>query len=299
MTIGGTQAGQANTISGNLTAGVYLAGSKTTGAIITGNFLGTDPTGSQRVIRGDGSSPLADLQKTGVVVVDAGANTIGPLNVVSGNYVGVMLAGAGQTTVTSNRIGVAADGNSPLGNIVGIYINRSSNNTVVRNTISANTQTGVEIFGASTGNVVAGNIIGLGADGRTPLRTGGAFIQQTGVFVLDASGNTIGGSSAAAANTISGNAQSGVFIQSRNARARNNLLARNLIGPVTGGTTGPGNGLYGVVLYNAPENRVVQTGPDANRFFRNPGGNVRDFRGPNAAGAMAIARVRTRRTARR
>jgi parallel beta-helix repeat protein len=291
-----------NVISGNRTAGVYLQGSKTSNVEISQNKIGTDPDGNHAVVRNGGANPLADLQNTGVVIVDAGNNTVGgttaiSCNIISGNYVGVMIAGAGGNNVWGNYIGTTTSGVSPLGNIVGVYINGSSNNEIggsttgQGNTISANVQTGLVIFGASTGNRISGNIVGLGSDGHTVLRgKSGQLAQITGVFILDASNNLIGGASVQSGNTISGNRQTGVFIETRNAAARGNLIQSNAVGPNQGQVTGPGNGLYGVVLYNAPNNSVVQTGSNANRFYGNAGGNVRDFRGPNGIPMLRLAR---------
>ena len=67
-TIGGTAAGAANVIAGNGQAGVDLTGAATTATVIIGNFIGTNPLGSDSL--GNGSDG---------VLVQAGAesNSIG------------------------------------------------------------------------------------------------------------------------------------------------------------------------------------------------------------------------------
>ena len=95
--IGGTTAGAGNVISGNFTAGIELDGNAVSGIQIVGNRIGTDPTGSFAVVRSGQSDPLQALQNAGIAVIGSQGNTIGgntPAtgNLISGNYVGVMLA---------------------------------------------------------------------------------------------------------------------------------------------------------------------------------------------------------------
>src|SRR5262249_23256127 len=160
---------------------------------------------------------------------------------------GVMLAGtSGQgapNLVLGNFIGTDASGAKGLGNIVGVYINGASSNQVggtapgAGNVISANTSVGVEIYGAaSTAHLVQGNIIGRAADGRGVFRNGsGLFTQPNGVFIQDASGNSIGGATSGAGNVITGNEAAGVLIQGLSGTTRRNLVQGNFIGTLVGG----------------------------------------------------------------
>ena len=183
VTVGGTEAGAGNLISGNF-VGVYIDGSTATANVVAGNFIGTDITGTLAV---------ANLQ--GVVIADgASNNTIGGLtttpgtgagNVISGNTAdGVQFTvqntdtGATDNLVAGNLIGTNAAGTASLGNgDDGVLIEAgASGNTIggltstpgtgAGNVISANLSNGVAIVGSgTTGNVVAGNIIGLNAAG--------------------------------------------------------------------------------------------------------------------------------------
>ncbi|MFI5456220.1 MAG: beta strand repeat-containing protein [Isosphaerales bacterium] len=299
MTVGGVSPGEGNVISGNFTAGIELDGGTVSGIRIEGNLIGTDSTGSVAVARpGRSSDPLQALQNAGVVVISSQGNTIGgdsvsARNVISGNYVGVMLAttsGAGNL-VLGNLIGTDMSGKKSVGNIVGIYINGAADNQIglsgIGNTISGNSSVGVEIYGsASSGNSIEGNTIGLVADGL--------FTQQYGIFIQDASNNVIGGTAAGAGNVISGNESAGVFIQSHARISSGNSVDGNDIGLGSGGSPGPGNNGYGIVLFNAPNNPIGRTGAAANHFGRNGIADIRDFTGPASGSQLVTVASRTR-----
>jgi len=106
-------------------------------------------------------------------------------NVISGNDVGVWLAGGGdRTLVKGNYIGTTPDGDAPLGNGIGITISPfgggASNSTIggttsgEGNVIAFSADDGVQVDGVgSTGNVIRGNSIhsnggdGVQVDGST------------------------------------------------------------------------------------------------------------------------------------
>jgi hypothetical protein len=299
-TIGGTTAGAGNVISGNFTAGIELSGASVSETQISGNRIGTNPSGTRAVTRANTADPLSNLQNAGIAIIGSAGNTVGGTskqagNLISGNYVGVMLAtitGSGSSNLVSgNLIGTDASGSKALGNIVGIYINGASGNQIggtaagAANTVSGNSSVGVEIYGsASTANVVEGNLIGLAADGHTAVRkNNGQFVQTTGVFIENASGNLIGGSSAGAGNVISGNQMAGVYIRSHGGVSGGNIVQGNRIGLASGSGRGPGNNGYGVLLIDSPRNEVDRTGSAANRFGRNSFGNYRSLTGASAA----------------
>jgi hypothetical protein len=277
-------------ISGNITAGIELEGSGVSETLIAGNRIGTDPSGTSAVFQAGESDQLKMRQNAGIAILGSQGNIIGGTssqarNIISGNYVGVLISGTSAqddpNDVEGNFVGTDASGAGPLANIVGIYLNGASGDEIggtapgAGNVISANTSVGVEIYGtASTANVVEGNTIGLGADGRTVFRTNGLFTQTDGVFIQDASGNTIGGTSAVAGNVISGNETSGILIAGFSRTTKGNVIEGNRIGLGPKGNPGPGNDGYGVVFANAPHNKIRRTGPARNRF----GGNgIADF----------------------
>ncbi len=195
---------------------------------------------------------------SGVRIVQGRDNVIGGTteanrNVISGNSLhGVHIVGnsfpAEPTIVTDNPdqlirrgnivrgnfIGTTADGMGRLGNTLGgVYIDNSALNMIggvkagTRNVISAN-GTGVGIVGLSAKeNRVAGNYVGLAADGAGDLGNthGVAVVGDLGLS-LGASGNLIGGSTDAERNVMSGNDLNDVFL----ARTLGTTVEGNFIG---------------------------------------------------------------------
>ena len=171
-TVGGTEAGARNVISGNV-IGVSIFLSGATGNKVMGNYIGTDAAGTQ---------PVGN--NLGVLINGASSNTVGGTeagarNVISGNTPsptfgqdgdGVVITSSSTTNnkVEGNYIGTDASGTQPLGNAGnGVQIeNQASDNTVggtgagARNAISGNDGDGVEIRGSSsTGNSILSNSI--------------------------------------------------------------------------------------------------------------------------------------------
>jgi hypothetical protein len=107
------------------------------------------------------------------------------------------------------------------------------------NLISGNTGAGVTISG--TGNIVRGNHIGTTLAG-----TGVSANTLDGVRISGGSGNTIGGTIAAARNVISGNGQYGVQVNSSG-----NTVSGNYVGTTSAGTGDIGNTNYGVAITGA------------------------------------------------
>ena len=110
---------------------------------------------------------------------------------------------------------------------------------------------GVEINGSSTtGNTVEGNLIGTDITGILDLPN------YIGVYIAtSASGNTIGGSTAAARNVISGNTVDGAFVDG----AGGNLIEGNLIGTDVTGSVALGNLGDGVELQGSNNDTVGGT----------------------------------------
>jgi hypothetical protein len=171
-TIGGTEAGAGNLVSGNLDpdfASIGLGFPASTGNLVQGNFVGTDVTGT--VSRGGAS--------IAVYITEGSSNTIGgtsptAYNLISGGYsAGVGIASANGNTVQGNYIGTQIDGSTSLPNAshgVLLYAG-AANNTVggrvdgARNIIASNGASGVELRGdAGVGNTVVGNSISANTD---------------------------------------------------------------------------------------------------------------------------------------
>ena len=218
--------------------------------LIAGNFIGTNSTGTAATnIAAD--DVLIESGSSGNTV---GGPTPGARNVLVNNNAGGSSLGAGvdiegssANLLVGNFVGTSANGTVSLAggtNSLGVLIAAgATNNTVggttagAGNLISGNKGSGVQIGAttdqsATSGNVVAGNWIGTDVTGLLPLGNGfgatprGDGIDLIGTNSLDNTGNTVGGSTAAAANIISGNAYDGIYLD----YARSDTLEFNLVG---------------------------------------------------------------------
>jgi hypothetical protein len=167
-TIGGTEDGARNLISGNDSDGVLIEDTDATGNGVLGNFIGTNASGTQPLGNsGDGVRISRGPNNT------VGGTAAGAANIISGNSGsssdGVEIFGSESTgnTVEGNRIGTMADGTGDLGNTDdGLVINGAPDNTIggtasgTRNLISGNGGNGVKMVGSgANGNEVEGNFI--------------------------------------------------------------------------------------------------------------------------------------------
>ena len=155
--IGGNVPEARNVIAGNI-QNIMLTLSS--GAIVQGNYIGTDVTGTRALGRIFG------------ILIVSDNNSI-TQNVISGNSVAIALGQefrfpqGNNNVIQGNIIGLNAQGTGPLPNLSGITIDAiSNNNTITANTIAFN-GSGIRIAGG-TGNSIRGNSIfsndGLGID---------------------------------------------------------------------------------------------------------------------------------------
>ena len=262
-TIGGSDAGAWNLISGNGN-GVFRGDAETTttavvsGNVIAGNFIGTDRTGLA-VLPNDRAVWLAGTAQGNTIGGPTATPGAAPGNALSGNrFDGIEVSGANTTAnvILGNLIGLSADSNATLPNLlegVAVYAG-AHHNTIggstsqARNVISGNGRHGV-LFSAFNGpgadfNVVAGYYVGVDPSGIAAMPNG-----EVGVYVLTAS-NTIASLTASAGsglgNVISANASYGVIVTE--ATATGNLVAGNLIGLAAGGSAALGNDAGCVVV---------------------------------------------------
>ncbi len=217
-------------------------------------FIGTDNTGT--VSQGNGSSGVRVRLEADNVTIGGTSSGFG--NLISGNAGnGVTISGAGTTgnRLQANRIGTDQTGTLALGNLlngVSIFAQTSGNiigGTVAgaRNVISGNGQRGV-LLSQATANTVQGNYIGTTVTGLAALGN------LNGIDILNASGNTIGGTLAGAGNLISGNSEHGVQI---GATSTGNKIKGNSIGLRSTGTLSLGNGIDGIAILGGSANNVI------------------------------------------
>jgi titin len=256
-TIGGTSAGARNLISGNGWTGVELSEAGTNRNVVQGNYVGTTASGETALSNGAFGVALFFGPSENVI----GGTTAGARNVLSGNFeTGVALVGAGTVgnAVLGNRIGTNPAGTQPVGNqFGGVRISGPVVGTRIggveagaRNVISANGGDGIQIGDRASETLVQGNYIGTDAAGSADLGN----VQSGIVMSLEVTETTIGGTTAAARNVISGNGGAGVRVFGP--QTSGNLFAGNYIGTNAAGTQAIGNGSHGVVLSGASGNTV-------------------------------------------
>ena len=121
----------------------------------------------------------------------------------------------------------------------GLVLDAGSSGSVIKGLdIEGFAQTGIYIL--SSNNIISGDFIGTNAAGSAAL--GNSY----GVYVLNGQYNTIGGTTAAARNLISGNATEGVYIDSANFTT----ITGNYIGTNAAGSGAIANNI-GIYSYNA------------------------------------------------
>jgi hypothetical protein len=255
--IGGTTPGERNIISGSQYHGVALGG---TAAVLEGNYIGTDATGT--VAFPNGMYGVASAGKHSTIGGLTATPGTGAGNVISGNQTGIDSTDE-FTTIEGNVIGLNAAGTAALSNtLVGIALQSATYGVTIgggvpgsRNVISGNGGDGIWIqyvvnqFAQPIGGVVQGNSIGTDLAGTSAIGNAGNGI------TLDGTRNvTVGGAAAGAGNLIGGNAHAGVLITG--SAAAGNVIEGNVIGRVTGGAA-PGNAGDGVrIALGAHDNRI-------------------------------------------
>jgi titin len=257
-TIGGTAIGNRNIISGNGVHGIEIAGTGARDNVVQGNFLGTDVSGTRSL----------GNNVAGVALNFAGGNLIGGADEGAGNLISAnsasgiwMFSGvASFNTVQGNLIGTDVSGRAPLGNREhGILLSDAPNNQIggaepgARNVISGNSNDGIRLTGGgATANTVEGNFIGTDLTGTNALANG-----TSGLGIMDAPMNTIGGPDISSRNVISGNAENGILIQG--AAALGNVVQGNFIGTDVAGRAKVGNHGSGVFVLAASNNNIGGT----------------------------------------
>jgi len=244
-TIGGTTAAARNVISGNWNAEVLLTDSGTSSNLVEGNYLGVDATGTVPVASSVPGPPFVQYNGAGAVIASSasgnriGGTSGGARNVISGNLPGsgVVIDHAGiGNVVEGDYVGTDASGSRPLLNGDGVQVVDSAGGALIGgtaagagNVVSGNNWAGVAVDN-STGVRIQGNLIGTDATGKLPLGNGAApLLKLVGGVAVDggATLTTIGGTTAAAANTIAFNA-SGVSVGQANGNAvLGNSIFRN------------------------------------------------------------------------
>jgi len=242
---------------------------------VDGNYIGTNLSG----LSPQPAPPNGAIESQGILIDSSLNNTIGGTtvaarNIISGNRgVGVLIERSGRLTPTGNLvqgnyIGLNASGSAAFGNSSnGVVFLTGSNNIIggttagARNIISGNAGPGIGLggFSATVGNLVQGNFIGTNVAGTAALGTQGSGIIVGGILqrsseLIIATRNTIGGTTVAARNIISGNMGAGVELI--NTGTIENNVQGNHIGSDVSGTTIVRNLNSGVFVTFANNNTI-------------------------------------------
>ena len=211
--------------------------------VISGNFVGPDI-----------STLVGSSDYLGIFITGSN-NTIGGTNAAAANVIGFSTAAGGVGVyidstlatgdlVEGNLIGTNAAGQN-LGNVFGVYINDGLNDTIggtiagAANTIGFSSNSGI-VVNSNQSTVIEGNFIGTNSAGANLGNAAGVEIGNSASF------NTIGGTTASAANTIADNTGAAVQIFS----GSGNSIRENLI---------YGNGAAIVLNSGANNNQVAPT----------------------------------------
>jgi len=253
-------------------------------SVITGNFIGLDPSGA---VRGNGVGILVSGANATV-----GGSTAAARNVISGNIGdGVQVCdcsfnhlddGTGANIrVLGNYIGTNVAGTAALGNQIGVHVlgpgfntqfgvcNPGVVNTSIAsgNVISGNRSTGVAVDECAWGTTVNQNRIGTNA-----AATAAVANAADGVKVTNA------GATIVSSNVVSGNAHDGVNL-SINGLPANSVLGNKVGTDSTGNQAIPNLG-NGVTISGFPgtdgHNTLGDQGANANIIANNGGAGVRE-----------------------
>ena len=208
--------GKGNIFTGN-NNGIQLL-TYTGGGTIQGNYFGILPDGTT----------TGTANGTGILVGTNGNNIqigglgTGESNIISNNTnQGIRISGADFATIQGNLIGLDPTESTAFGSTNGIDLSSSTGSTVEQNIISGHT-IGIRI-NASSGNNVIRNWIGVASDGTTE------FPNTDGISIidnLDSDNNIIGSqSNTGDANIIAHNSNVGVLIDG--AGNNGNQIQRN------------------------------------------------------------------------
>ena len=245
ITIGSALPANRNIIAGSFfffNASACIVLSNSPGAIIKGNYVGTNAAGTAKL--GNSLAGISCMASDGTII---GGTTAAERNIVSGHVIsGISIESSSSTQIRGNYIGTNVSGTGALGNAnEGISINGSgevnsaTNNSIINNVISGN-YIGIKLgFYSSLGanqNTIQGNFIGTNSAGTS------ALPNSYGIVIND-DNNTIGGSSSSNRNIISGNTVGGILVYGG---AGGNLIQNNYIG-LNANATALANG-YGIKL---------------------------------------------------
>lgn len=181
-------------------------------------------------------------------IAGSGVHTISPLTVLPTITEQVTIDGYTQPgsspntnppTMGLNTVLMIELSGAQVGNVTGLTISAAAANCVVQGLVINSFQhDAMEL--SSGGNVISGNFIGTDRAGTAALANGSGGLGGV-ILVGGASDNTVGGTTPAARNLISGNIGNGVELGSGSGNTvQGNLIGTDLTGTIALGNTGRG-----------------------------------------------------------
>ncbi|MES2356469.1 MAG: DUF4347 domain-containing protein [Pseudomonadota bacterium] len=272
--------------------GIYINGSSS--ITVQGNYIGTDASSASGI--GNTGNGINVASSTNITI---GGTTVATRNVISGNTGnGIMLSGGNGYRVTGNYIGTNVAGTAALGNEVNGVDIVTTNNSIIGsavagggNLISGNTTYGIRIHISTNNLSVQGNYIGLNATGTSAIANGTGIESTSNAYNV-----TIGGTTAAERNVISGNTNRGIFLAGSSTGFN---IKGNYVGLNATGSAAVGNGGDGVRLNGADGNTIGGTAVGAGNIISGNGTGISmpngsnniiqgNYIGTNAAGTAAL-----------
>ena len=261
---------------GNANGGVIFFNT-VTGGSVTGNFLGTDATGSTAQ---SNITPIIELLGASGITIGGttpAARNVMPATAGAGSGT-ILISNGGTNTIQGNYLGVNAAGTASMQagpGTEGVTLFASTSNTIggvrqVGGNVIVTTDRGIFIGAVANNTTIQGNLIGTNATGTAGLGAG------TGIETNNAPLNgVIGGSAAGLGNVISGLATGIILIDNAN----NFAIKGNLIGTDITGTLPIPNGGDGISIQTTSGGTLIGgTGAgDGNVIAFNQGAGVRFF----------------------
>lgn len=157
--------------------------------VITGNFIGTDPTGSQALGNGSG---IYSGGGVGGTTPRIGGPAPADRNLIVGNQTGVWIGALSYATVEGNFIGTDASGSNALGNQIGVIASscpgcEMGRISLYNNLIAGN---GIGVRNNYLPSSIGGNLVGTDRTGQHPLPNTGDGLVLIG-YELSVGNNVI------------------------------------------------------------------------------------------------------------
>jgi len=209
---------------------------------------------------GYASAPLITIDANNIInndvlELDAGSDGSTVRGLVVQNYTlsGIYLNISSNNTIVGNYLGTNSAGTAAAGGNRGITL-WNSHNTMIggttaadRNVISGNASYGIWLIGGSTGTHIEGNYIGTNAAGTAAIANAG-----DGIHIGNASQSMIGGTLAGTGNLIANNTGGGIVL-GNTAGTGNSILGNSIYGNTALGIDlqGGAEDAYGVTSNHA------------------------------------------------